>query len=424
MHRGGDSLLRAIVAGLRSGDWITRERVRFYSKLAIVLSLTLAAMTWLSLPSRPPVVRDHIVFGDFIAFWTAGSLALEGQAAAAYDFDVLRAEQARLTETTPKWPWLYPPIYLLPMAVLATLPYAWALVSWLAATGLAYLACMYRLVPDRTALLAAVAFPAVALNGAFQQNGFLSAALLGAGILALEAHPLRAGILFGLLCLKPQLAVLVPFALVAARQWRALLSMSLTVLVLVAATLLLFGTDPWWALEQSAPMTARVLEHEKGPPWMMVTPFSAVRLLGGTPGIAWLIQLPISAAATLAVIWAWRRPGPIGAKGALLAALALVATPYGYFYDLVVLGVAVACLAREGIRHGFLPWEKAVLAVAWLLPAAWLMPAVMRVVAYAPDIPLVPFVAASLAVCALRRQFQAARTVVTPKAPASAGFVR
>lgn len=407
MLQGAGPILRSIVAGLRSGDWVTRERIRFYAKAALFVALTLGAVSWLSLPGRSAAARDHLMYGDFIAFWTAGSLALQGQAAAAYDFDVLAVEQARLLETKPGWPWFYPPTFLLPMAVLAALPYAWALVAWLGATALAYLVAMHRFVPDRLTLLVALAFPAFALNATFQQNGFLWAALLGIGILALEAHAVAAGIAFGLLCFKPQLAVLVPFALLAGRHWRALLAMTATVVLLVGATVVAFGTEAWWAMESSAPLTTRTLEQGRDSPWMMVTPFAAVRHLGGAGALAWWIQVPLSLAALLVLIAMWRRPGSTGAKGALLAALVLLATPYAFFYDLVVLAVAIVCLAREGIRYGFMPWEKTLLTVAWLIPAAWLAPALMRATIYTPAMPLVPWVALGLAACAVRRQLQA-----------------
>jgi ABC-type sulfate transport system permease subunit len=37
-------------------------------------------------------------------------------------------------------------------------------------------------------------------------------------------------------------------------------------------------------------------------------------------------------------------------------------------YDLVLLALPIAWLAMEGFEKGFLPYEKAVLSVAWILP--------------------------------------------------------
>jgi alpha-1,2-mannosyltransferase len=43
-------------------------------------------------------------------------------------------------------------------------------------------------------------------------------------------------------------------------------------------------------------------------------------------------------------------------------------TPYMMDYDLVILALPIAWIALEGARSGFLPWEKSLLALAWLLP--------------------------------------------------------
>ena len=63
---------------------------------------------------------------------------------------------------------------------------------------------------DRLWLLLALAFPAVFVNLGHGHNGFLTAALLGAALVVLDARPILAGILFGLLAYKPQFGVLIP----------------------------------------------------------------------------------------------------------------------------------------------------------------------------------------------------------------------
>jgi hypothetical protein len=37
-------------------------------------------------------------------------------------------------------------------------------------------------------------------------------------------------------------------------------------------------------------------------------------------------------------------------------------------YDLVVLGIAIAFLARHGLAHGFISYELSLLALAWIMP--------------------------------------------------------
>jgi hypothetical protein len=74
----------------------------------------------------------------------------------------------------------------------------------------------------------------------------------------------------------------------------------------------------------------------------------------------------------IAVVTAgWRRMGQDGlATGALMLAATALASPYLFNYDLPFLVLPVLWLVREGLRHGFRPWEKALLVVLWFAPYA------------------------------------------------------
>jgi len=78
-------------------------------------------------------------------------------------------------------------------------------------------------------------------------------------------------------------------------------------------------------------------------------------------------------------------------------------------YDLVVLAVAIAYLARHGLRRGFEPFEISLLA------AAWLMPLLSRGVAGVSGIPLGPTVVLMTFAYTLRRA-HGARKVLNAKA--------
>ncbi|MCH1932467.1 hypothetical protein L9G16_20180, partial [Shewanella sp. A25] len=75
----------------------------------------------------------------FLAFWTAGRLAAEGQAAGAYDPMVLGPlQEAAFPGVDVGYaPFPDPPVFLLVCAPLGALPYFPALAAWLAATGYA-----------------------------------------------------------------------------------------------------------------------------------------------------------------------------------------------------------------------------------------------------------------------------------------------
>ena len=56
--------------------------------------------------------------------------------------------------------------------------------------------------------MAILAFPPFSSTPEHGQNGFLSAALIGGGALLLDKRPVLAGLCFGALVYKPQLAVM------------------------------------------------------------------------------------------------------------------------------------------------------------------------------------------------------------------------
>jgi arabinofuranan 3-O-arabinosyltransferase len=69
----------------------------------------------------------------------------------------------------------------------------------------------------------------------------------------------------------------------------------------------------------------------------------------------------------IGVVWLWRSRVAFEIKAAALATAALLATPYLFMYDLVVLAVAVAFLLRLGLARGLSRMEIAWLAAAGAL---------------------------------------------------------
>jgi arabinofuranan 3-O-arabinosyltransferase len=96
-----------------------------------------------------------------------------------------------------------------------------------------------------------------------------------------------------------------------------------------------------------------------------------MRAHGAGEMAAWTVQAIGSAATAVGLIWLWRSRVPFELKAAGLAAGALIATPYLYMYDLVVLAVAVAFLLRLMLERGFLTSEIVGLPVAGALLLAF-----------------------------------------------------
>ncbi len=359
---------------LARADWLNGKRLKAYPR--IFLAVYAVLIVWLILVSPHFIDPDGKPVGtDFISFWSAGKLALNGEAAAAYDYARhYEVERQALPwaagQPVPYFAFAYPPLFLMIAAALALLPYALSLALWLASTLLAYLATIRAILPDWRALAPALAFPAVLLNLGHGQNAFLTCALLGGGLLLLmQQRPVMAGILFGLLAIKPQLGLLVPLALIVGREWRAILAAALTLIATVAISLLLFGSQSWRAFFGSAGMARRLFLEQGDVGWEKFQSFFAgLRLLGAGIGFAYGVQALVLAATSAAVIWAWRRPVDPSLKYAVLVVASLLATPFVLDYDLVLLALPIAWLAGAGLNRGFLDWEKAVLFAAWLLP--------------------------------------------------------
>jgi hypothetical protein len=351
-------------------DWLNERRVRAYPRIVVALYVLLIAV-WLA-PSEGLVDRMNKPIGtDFVAFWTAGALASQGEAAAVYDVPALHAaERKTVGAEIDAFPFAYPPSLLLALPALAALPYLVALPLWLLLTYLPFVALVRRAAPHPATLWLTLALPAGYLNVLHGQAGFLVAALLGGALLLLDRRPVLAGVLLGVLTFKPQLGFLVPVALVAAGRWRCVAAAAATALVLMLASYAVFGPATWSAFLAGA-QAARVHLETGELPWeKMHTVFAGARLIGIGVAGAYALQT----AATLAVaalVWrAWRRPAEPALRNALLVAGAVLAAPYGFEYDLVLLALPIAWLAWHGVQHGFRPGEKVALLMAWLMPFA------------------------------------------------------
>jgi hypothetical protein len=226
-------------------------------------------------------------------------------------------------------------------------------------------------------LLATLFFaPATFVNFDIGQNGFLSGALLVGGLRLLGAQPILAGILFGLLSYKPQLGLLIPFALIAAREWRAFFAAAATIAVLFGMSLLLFGIEPWKAyFDIIMPHQRAVLESDlmflgtkllgTG---MRPSVFTATRILGASVPIAYGIAAFSALLSVLAVAYAFRRTRRADLRNPALLTAIFLTSPYIYAYDMTLFAAGlIGTAAALGPKPK--AYELILLAMAWLLPA-------------------------------------------------------
>lgn len=348
-----------------SRRWLRRGVLLLLLLQAGLVVLAVLTRGWFVDPAGRPYPTD------FVAIWAAGALARAGEAAAAYDPVVLRAAMTAATgrDLPGLLPWNYPPVFLLLVAPLAALPVLLAWPLFLAATA-GMLAWALRPVLGWLGGALVLAMPASFWCVLVGQNGFLSAGLLAGMLASLERRPWLAGLFLGALTYKPHLGLLVPVALLAGGHWRCTAGATATTLLLGAASLLAFGQAPWLALLDSGRAAVESMAEGR---WEKHQSVQALALWAtGVPALARMVQLAAALAVAGIVAWLWRRPGTRAAlRGAALAAGSMLATPYLFIYDGVVLGVAAVLLLRDGLDRGMARREQALLAAACLLPVLY-----------------------------------------------------
>ena len=356
--------------------WLTARRVRLYCGL-IILAYVLCwgAMIWFT--SQPKVKRVC----DFVSFWMAGKLVQEGKIAEVYDFDTfIIREEALLGRHIAPIVYRYPPTFLPFVSLLAHFSYEVAYGLFVFLSVLAFVTTCYAIYPHSYCPWLVLSCPILYENVSFGQNGLLNGVLFGLALYFVQKRPILAGILFGLLTYKVHLVWLVPFALIAGRHWRVLVTMVATALFLVLLSLFLYGVPAWQAfLKVSGPdaIFQPVVSFAD-----MVTPWGAVYLMTENVRLAWLLQVPFTVGSLLLLLWTWKQEVPFSLKAATLLLLCLVATPYALVYDLSFLGLAMIFLAKDGAeareeKYFIIAWSfvflSSLLAAAFSLPLAQLI---------------------------------------------------
>lgn len=355
---------------VRTGDWLGRQRIVAYARIllafeiAVLIFMVAGTHGWI-VPLKTPSSTD------FASFYAAGRLTDAGTPALVYDQAAHYAAEQQATEPGINYQYFYyPPVFLLVCALLAPLPYLVAFLAFEALTLVAYLLVARAIIDERgaSAIWPLIAFPAVFWTLGLGQNAFLTACLFGGATLLVDRRPLIAGLLFGALCYKPHLGLLVPVALAAGRHWRAFAAAALSVAALTAVSLGLFGWETWHAFLDTAGGSPGTYESGRIDLSGLVTPFAAALVLGAGPTGAYVVQAVSTTGAALLVVYVWRRGFSLPLRAATLLGCTLAAVPVVLIYDLMLAAIAAGWLVRAGKESSFLPWEKVALGGLFILP--------------------------------------------------------
>jgi hypothetical protein len=174
-----------------------------------------------------------------------------------------------------------------------------------------------------------------------QPGLFVVLGVAGAYALLRSGHELQAGLALGVLALKPQLAFLVPIALLVGGRYRALGGAAISLGVLAAASALNVGTDGIAAYQDRLTFAAGVPVNRE----LTLAPFI------GDLTVTRVIQVAIAVWA-LVLVYRFRKRA---VEWILVPAIVggLLASPYLHLDDLVMLGLAAWLYLRTERKP---PW--------------------------------------------------------------------
>jgi alpha-1,2-mannosyltransferase len=342
--------------------------------------------------------------GDFICFWNAAHRVRHGDIAAIYDPD---SWQRILSTNTPgiiSW-FVYPPFTLFGLWPLGDATYNEAVLAW-SLVPLAFYFVLIVLLAKRSglgaraepagennwqrrqayAVLIAFSLPFVSVNLFSGQTGTLVAVFFLGAAYFWPQRPVLAGICIGLLAIKPQMGLLIPFALIASGQWRIIAAAATTVLSLIVLSTMWLGAAIWTDYFRMTQLFGQFVgrggfDQMKQ---LVVAPYVSLQAAGVPAALAGFVQLVVGVAALAVIIQVfsqrgshrqdWRKEdGRLDLRLALLTAAALLVTPYSLSYDTPLLILSIIPLLARSWRDGWDGIELASVTALLVSPYAQLL---------------------------------------------------
>lgn len=324
------------------------ERIHFEIAAALCGLAALIAMGTQVAGGRGLLLGNGLpMFGDFIAFWSAGRLALEGEVAAVNDADaILAMSREAVPNQAGYFPWRNPPPFLLVVTPLAALPYAAAAVAFLLASAALFAVGLRLLLPDRRALVFPLASPTFVFHLGSVQLTPLVTGLHALAFNWLDRRPIAAGAAIAALAVKPHLAVLWPLALVCQGRWRVFVSAATFAIGFAGLAALVFGPEVYTRWFAQLADAQRFLVERRLPPNTLGSLFGVLIVNGVSPQLAGMAHAA-SAALALVVAGAVFLRNDRRATAIALPAATLLVSHHLFFYDTLLLAISAAVLAQR-----------------------------------------------------------------------------
>lgn len=328
----------------------------------------------------PELLGIHKVMTDFDTFHIAGRLAAEGRVSDAYHMDTMLRAQQEMTGTRSFMPWTYPPPFTLLMQGVAMLPIGPSFVLFVLTSFAFYLSVLRRVAGQWLPGVVVALTPVIILNLRTGQNGFLIAGLIGAFLVTFRDNRLIAGLPLGLLVIKPHLAIGVGLLVLLHRRWSVLFLAGAVALGLLAIATSVFGLGIWADFRLAVTEAGGFLAAGYYPLFRMNSFYAMAYSLGATPAVAMALQTVSVLTALAALSYAYSKGIDYNRLAAVTCAASLCISPYGYDYDLTILGVGLAFIIPEILERSTtrmflsllgLAWLACGYGIAWTVAAGW-----------------------------------------------------
>ena len=340
--------------------WLTPRRLRVHGLLVGLVLWSVYAWIFAT-----PGLRDRngLLKGtDFLHYYTLGLLALEHDGADLYNME---AESALALQRVPEaGHLLYVPLYgpqvSLLFAPFATLPYAWALILWLALSTALYALCCYAIwktcpmlqsFPGTTLILAA-ASPAFVHLIVWGQNSALALVCFTLAYVAQRSQKsFWAGLALGCLIFKPQLALAAAVVFLLTHQWRVIAGMIVTASAQLLAGQLYYGSATMKDYAYHLVHVGGIYSLLEPRPYQMHSLRAFWAMLIPWPVVAFAFYIATAIGILGLAVRCWKSSEPLGLRYSVLLLTTVLVSPHLTVYDLVILAPAFLLLADWARAH-------------------------------------------------------------------------
>ena len=318
---------------------------------------------------------------DFLQEWVGAKLIVTGNASKLYDGETFKEWQhdSQLVgfgwDSENYFPPVYPPPHYMLFSPLAILPYRWATVVWLVSLVVAALISartiaaivesnyardglpdsLSRNVKSQWLWLGLFLFPSLLFSITLgQKSVYWLLIVCWTWRLLQTQRDFGAGLLFGILSIKPTLFFLLPLVMLRHRRWQFFLGATVSVLVLWGTAFSMVPVESWVAYARGL-KTAGSYAEIAG--YRIEWSCNLMTLAYSMPGAwvawcKWAMCVPLSIYLLYCVFADRSYPIVSAEKALMVLATTLAISPHTYHYDLCILLLPILWLVATSSRQG------------------------------------------------------------------------